>query len=497
MDLGWTQAEWNAFFNKLGVTASSWYAAKRMKEEIGSSRITVDKYLDAADLLVDIELSGLVLGSNTDAEGKLYLVVADPGPTKTVTIYKDSARIGDVMATATVTRADLPTSGILVEDSSSGLSGSIYITADATDADIFLVCTPGLLNQFDVLSPSDEADSSYKANAISNFSFTYRYIDAVITSIETFARNQMIEFIRTKIKSSESVAGGWTESQSGGDVSYESYGIIGDLIDAMDDDTEAGAQTVIIGAASCAVGEDSWVEDVDNVGVVHDNVPTTFTLFEHIIAGDYIIRCVGETKGSETFSVSVITSSGERFIAPYYLRINKTFSSIDLGIEEIKFRWEVTTAGGTEFGAFDDWDFQGLIEDHCDGSKIYLKYTNSTELLELFSDSTRTSDYLIASGTGSEGIVSFTEENSSGLSGSVVVTGVPADDEAMYITIDFFSKDDKIYFTATKVAPSYWNEFFGKLFKVNLPSDTEGGAGTIDYNLANRGFSGLTNVKFD
>jgi len=64
MDLGWTQARWTAFFEKLGILISAWYAAARIKELIGSAKITIDKYLDS-ERLTDWNLVGIVLGSNT------------------------------------------------------------------------------------------------------------------------------------------------------------------------------------------------------------------------------------------------------------------------------------------------------------------------------------------------------------------------------------------------------------------------------------------------
>jgi len=91
---------------------------------------------DGANQLSSWLLSGLDLGTNTDANGRLYVELTDSGGTRQVDVYKDSAKIllvaqGTLVGDGTMT---------LAAQNSSGLSGSVSVAYSATDTDVRLTC---------------------------------------------------------------------------------------------------------------------------------------------------------------------------------------------------------------------------------------------------------------------------------------------------------------------------------------------------------------------
>jgi len=94
---------------------------------------------DENEQLDDWLITGIVLGTNTDADGKIYAeLVEDPPASGTyrLSLYSDSARTNKV-AEGTITG-----NGRLsfTEENSSGISGSVDVAYTADDTDIELLC---------------------------------------------------------------------------------------------------------------------------------------------------------------------------------------------------------------------------------------------------------------------------------------------------------------------------------------------------------------------
>ncbi len=105
-------------------------------EEAGTS---FEQMGDTAGLLKELDLQGIVRDINTDAYGNLYAEVVDSSGTGAgpyvVNVYKDRAH-QDLVATGSATLAGIPGVIALNEANSSGLSGSVRLTAAATDSSI-------------------------------------------------------------------------------------------------------------------------------------------------------------------------------------------------------------------------------------------------------------------------------------------------------------------------------------------------------------------------
>lgn len=78
--------------------------------------------------------TGAVKGSNTDADGKLYIALSDAAGTRTINVYKDSGRQNLVAQGQRVGDGEVT----LNEQNSSGLSGTVDVTYTQDDTDIEL-----------------------------------------------------------------------------------------------------------------------------------------------------------------------------------------------------------------------------------------------------------------------------------------------------------------------------------------------------------------------
>jgi len=92
-------------------------------------------YNDGSAIIGDADtLSGGVLSSNCDANGKVWCKVEEAAGTYTMTIYPtEGDRTGDSNAVATLVYTAIG-SAIIVEENSSGLGGTVTIDTLATDA---------------------------------------------------------------------------------------------------------------------------------------------------------------------------------------------------------------------------------------------------------------------------------------------------------------------------------------------------------------------------
>jgi hypothetical protein len=495
MDLGWSQAQWTDFFKFIGSIASSWYYAKRIDEESASGRITADKHLDASEIVRQLNLEGLVIGDNTDVSGILWCDISVGAGTLTMTLYSASSKApGTEVAQGSIATASLPGYVTLAEQNNSGLTGTAYISIGLSDSDIFFVCTPAISSQVSNLPVEDEVDTAYKDRFLQRF----KYISgsALVSRVESIARTELINYIRAKIKSNQDSAGGGREVPGEGAIDFEYYGVVGDLIDAMNDETVAGQQTV----QSRSAHYDEVVAPVADVGNVGKGSLAT-GYFEHFISGTYTVECISATLGSEQFSVSVVDRSGKKFSSENYLQVRQTFNSLDLGLNDLLLSRTIedSDSGSGIAARLSDWAFQGESSNNTDSGKLYGKYIDSTKTLYLYSDSSLADRYEVASGVwdGTPGsTVVLAESRGSGLTGTVKVNSDPAADVSdLEVNLNVFAVGDKFYFEVEKVGYTWWNEFFGQIFKANLPSSE--GAYTIAVEIAHRGFSGLSDINYE
>lgn len=485
MDLSWSQSTWNNFFQKIGLVTSVYHALDRIRDELKRDDIIVDEFYDPNGYLTGWVLTGVDLFSNTDESGLLYVsIVANVGNWD-VNIWNDSARS---VLVSKATNVAAGATGTLVAQGVYDVAGTVDLHAGvAADANIWLRPRCGLLKQINNLPIDDVFDSFIKSDMMSVLTDVVNGIATSISKSESFTKRNLITWIANKINSKESAYSTPVESVSGGTVSYEDEGVLRDLIDAMNDDTNAGAQTI----ETPAIGSISEAADADNVGAGTVGTPTWFEYAEQCVV---TLECIVETIGSESFSVVArLSKDGTLITAQNNLTVKKTFLSTDIGINSMTLLRTIVDAGA-EADHFDDWATSGETSTNSDDGVFYCSYDSVTKILSVYSDSGRASLVMQGTWDGVDGSTcTLTEQNSSGVSGSVKISQVGAVDPATTNTLEFdlqvFKEEDRIYLTYTRSAISQFELFFGRLFKTELPHDI--GAPTIEDDYADRGYAGL------
>jgi hypothetical protein len=100
------------------------------------------------------------------------------------------------------------------------------------------------------------------------------------------------------------------------------------------------------------------------------------------------------------------------------------------------------------------------------------------------------SDDLVAAGTRTgNGTITLTEQNSSGLTGSVDVTYV-SDTTSITYNLKVFKENDEIRFTLSNDRAGLLQTIFGRLWYTSLPSATSGSE-TIDDGVVREGLNVL------
>lgn len=491
MDLSWSQTQWTDFFQRVGLVASVYHFLDRIRDELKRDEIIVEEYYDPNEHLTNWVLTGVDLFTNVETTlgaGLLYVSIAANADNWDVNIWKDSTRVA-LVAKATDIAAGA--TGVLAEQNDSGISGTVDLAVGiAADTNIWLRPKCGLLRQINTLPIDDTFDSFLQVDMMDVLTDVVNGIGTSISKVESFVKRQLIPWISNKMQSQEKTYQSPLESVSGGTVSFVNRGVLLDLIDAMNDETTAGAQIV----ETPNIGSISEAFDADNVGVGTVGTPTWLEYAENCLV---TLECTVETIGSEEFSVvAKMDKDGSRITAQNSLMVKKTYISTDVGIESMTLVRTIVDAGG-ENDHFEDWAFSGETSVNTNGGVLYCTYTAATKLLEIFSDTARAAGDLVASGTwdGIDGSTcTLTEQNESGLSGSVKIVQAAAADplttNTLEVDLQVFKEEDRIYLDYSRTRLSKFELFFGRLFKTELPHIVSNGH-TIWDAFANRGYSGL------
>ncbi len=130
---------------------------------------------------------------------------------------------------------------------------------------------------------------------------------------------------------------------------------------------------------------------------------------------------------------------------------------------------------------YSNWSVSGFNVDNTNKGFLYPKLTKLPNgdgysfyyLLELFKDEARTSANLVASGTRTtaSGEIKFTEQNDSGISGTVDID-YSADESSSKILLPLFLEDDKFFFVTDSDETGKFLNFFRNEYEKALPAGT-------------------------
>ncbi len=135
-----SEEHWSVVCSKLGSLGTAVSGTTFESESAGISFLIeaqdeIGEVNDNANQLDNWSFDGALKGSNTDADGKVYISLSDSGGTRTVSVYKDAGR------TQLVAQGQRAGDGevTLSEQNSSGLSGTVDVAYTQDDNDIYLI----------------------------------------------------------------------------------------------------------------------------------------------------------------------------------------------------------------------------------------------------------------------------------------------------------------------------------------------------------------------
>jgi hypothetical protein len=248
-------------------------------------------------------------------------------------------------------------------------------------------------------------------------------------------------------------------------VGSTSSAVLEALSDAMETASDAVRQNTTAATAPTA--------DDDNAGNgTMSSVTTTQQCRDN---NDFEITCTdATTKTSERWSVtcSRLGNVGTAVTG-------EEFESESAGVKFTISAQQGITETGDENNQLSDWSFTGAkkgVNTDRDG-KLYVTLTDvsGTRTVSCYKDPSRTQQHLVCQGSRSgNGTVTLTEQNNSGLSGSVSVT-YTANDNNIELKLEFpFTVGDKFYFSTSITAKGNFQYFFVENFGKALPSATSG-----------------------
>lgn len=431
--------------------------------DIGGSRAT-------GNGLEDWKFNGLEFGVNTDDDGRLYAVLTDGGggTGHTVSVYKDSAKANKV---AEGTANDNATA-TLAEQGSSGLSGTVEVGVVTANDEIELIILDPFLhraNKFD----TDDSDKDYEElqnKSVAGQSDVCESVEDSIVSMLSAIQAGIEEFSILGVM--KEVLGATSQNvieydytiDANGAVSLEYDGVLRTLFDEMTADGKAILQnTPAAGALTAASG---------NTGTL---TGTTITAHDHCYDGDTItVRC---TKGLDSTREEFIVESNILGQARNILTVEENWIDASLGIA-LKLDRSITDAGA-QAAAVASWVINGETSSNTDSGVLYgrIEQAAGVDYIWLWTSSAdrdaddTTASTLVASGSvtdaGAGTTLSFTQQNSSGLSGSVSVTY--AADGNFDVDLNACAEGDRWTIALTNDYAGKLLTVIGHLWHISLP----------------------------
>lgn len=438
-DLGYTDAQWLRF---LGAEIGSTFLAptrllREVRDRFRRERTQYVVWQDTRSSFIKtshatpITLSGVDLGSNTTADGKLYARITGSGP-YTVTLYKatgGSASVctGSANADAAVT---------LAEANSSGMTGTWQLPASVsttTDDSLEVVVFQDYTAR---LNKAYTADGTVEDDAHSRQVLTEAYasvaatIQGAISTLMTTAlsryglsdgSNNLTSRGNAFLESAESaLITDVSEEDSDGNVSRKRGGLFETALQAMADETTGSTQYVVKRAPSAGAG--SFSSGNDGAGTVSSHTP-----LNQCPASRWTFKCSEgadtDALGSERFDVTVYLQDGtdrsinvgtgpvvgQSWSGPYGfgpITITRTLSKTGDGSNQLLAAASSATVTGENNSNTSDGVLYGK-----------LVANGSNWDVEFYSASSRATSTLVAKATNVASAASFTatSQNASGL----------------------------------------------------------------------------------
>lgn len=483
-DLAKGQTAWNTLARELGFYLGAiklWRDVERKHDLLRNRIQLVGENLEPTIAVVQT-LTGVVIGTNTDEDGLVYVDAVPSGASQQLKLYKDSGYSSLVAQTAVTA---VPTTGVaLVAQNSSGLGGTVdlldnsaYAAASAAKAWRVRVF-PDLPRRADDLFDGTEVEHATLKRGAFDACLQARALALQAIAVWTAA---LTAFLATRWasfnRSSQSSPIQAEPINDQGAVSVQYVGLLEDGRDNMADETSPAAQTVL----KRTVTAGSPTEDASNQG---DGTMSAPTMEEWAQAGRITLVCVDATIGREQFAVTqtVDSAPGLSLAAASRLQVGRTFADPVLGIRSaLLSRAIALTAGSTnDFAAGSNWSFSGESSSNTNDGVLYLKVIASggSWYIEGYKASTYASDQKVfTSAVGATGAtVVLSASNGSGLTGVGKIGSSPTTTNTGTLNLKTFRSQntngvpDKITIDVTASAGGEFQRRIAELFGYALNS---------------------------
>jgi len=472
-NLAKTQAEWTAMFREFGgflkIIADLEYSKRRYAEV---SEWPVEN-LEPSNWLTKWTLTNVRIGFNTDAFGIIYgkLLNDNPGAgSAKIELYMDSARTVKVAEGSAVKGNVITVAPVSTYEVGGTVKTNAAISGDelAWSLVVFQDFQRLYKHLFAETPGGEEAVAAWLeiVNATEdNLSSLY---DAAIDATETYITTRMREFLNSTTTDVINIS---LDPDENGNLIATYTGLLYELIDAMDDELTAAKQTVLKNTASAS----AVTADADNIG---QGTPTVSDVKQYVRPGTVIMRCTDETIGSEQFEVTERVSQDNSIeSAENDLVVKTDFRTATLGFKCNIQR--IITEYNDGSNQLSTWVINGETDANTDDGNLYVKLYSTGggmyTVCELYSASSRAADTLVASGTilGASGTITFAEQNSSSLTGSVLCAFTIADSD-IYIDLNVFKLNDEFRFNLLNDEAGLLEQMVGRIWGIELPSATSG-----------------------
>jgi hypothetical protein len=294
-------------------------------------------------------------------------------------------------------------------------------------------------------------DSEQERKILNLFSNANRSDQQTLDSIKSMTVSIIATYLTTVVREDLSVVGSTSSA------------VLEALFDAMEDAADSVKENTVSATTPAA--------DNDNAG--NGTVSSVATTQQCRDNNDFELTCTdASTKGSERWSVTASRLGGLGTAVTA-----EEFESESAGVKFTISAQEGITETGDQNNQLSNWSFTGAQKgvNTDPNGKLYvtLADTSGTRTVSCYKDASRTQ--LVCQGSRSgNGTVTLSEQNNSGLSGSVSVT-YTANDSDIELKLEFrFAVGDKFYFSTSITAKGNFQFFFVENFGKSLPSAQSG-----------------------
>lgn len=413
-----TQAQYNSIAERLFYTFSKVLAVAELRKRFERTDHRLILENDTSNMFDNVSLSGVNIGTNTDASGLIYIRVVANASNWDINLYKATGGgAADLVASATNVASN--TTGVtLSEQNNSGLSGSLDLNTGAADItdNLRISCyTDFPVRDIQVFKDATQEDAEIRTR----LQQTNQTIVATLQSLENTLL-QDAEFCLTRYVAQQDEMSTATRAinhattNTNGVISSAVTGVLEDLREHML--TNTPAQSVV--KADVTAGTPVFSSLNSGQGSI-----TGLSLLENAQPGVVTLECVNETIGNEQFEVKH-RDSEDNIVrrAANRLTINKEFKDPRIGIASMTLIRSLTKTGdasNVDLDAASSATVSGENSTNTNDGVLYWKTVanGSNADIEFYTSSSYDSSQLVAKASNVAANTTFvaTEQNNSGL----------------------------------------------------------------------------------